>query len=175
MDFPSRMRFAAIVLGCSVTFMDLLTKWFIRTTGWLHNYTVIEGFFRIHYVRNEGIAFGLFHGVESPWKPVILTVLALMALMVVLYYIWSTPPGERVMLLCLGLLLGGILGNFIERLIRQHVTDFIEVHWRELYSWPIFNVADSAITCGVLVILFQTFFGQHNGPIARTEDVATNE
>ena len=79
------------------------------------------------------------------------------------------------MLLCLGLLLGGILGNFIERLIRQHVTDFIEVHWRELYSWPTFNVADSAITCGVLVILFQTFFGRHNGQIARTEDVATNE
>ena len=158
-----------------VTFLDLLTKWLIRSTDWLYDYTVIEGFFRIHYVRNEGIAFGLFHGVESLWKPVILTVLAIVALIVVLYYIWSTPSGERVMSLCLGLLLGGILGNFIERLMRQHVTDFIEVHWQELYSWPTFNVADSAITCGVLVILFQTFFGPHDGQLQGTENATINE
>jgi signal peptidase II len=169
------MRFAVIVLGGIITFLDLLTKWFIRSTDWLHNYTVIEGFFKIHYVRNEGIAFGLFHGSQSPWKPVILTVLAIMALIVVLYYIWSTPLDERVMLLCLGLLLGGILGNFLERLIRQHVTDFIEVHWRELYSWPTFNVADSAITCGVLIILFQTFFGQQEGQHEGTESATTDQ
>ncbi len=158
-----------------VTFLDLLTKWIIRNTDLLHNYTVIEGFFRIHYVRNEGIAFGLFHGSDSQWKPVILTVLAIVALIVVLYYIWTTPVDEKVMSLCLGLLLGGILGNFIERLMRQHVTDFIEVHWRELYSWPTFNVADSAITCGVFVILFQTFFGQHEGQLEDPENTAANE
>jgi signal peptidase II len=169
------MRVAAIVLGGIVTFLDLLTKWFIRSTDWLHNYTVIDGFFKMHYVRNEGIAFGLFHGVESQWKPVVLAVLGIVALIVVLYYIWTTPLDEKAMSLCLGLLLGGILGNFIERLMRQHVTDFIEVHWRELYSWPTFNVADSAITCGVLVILFQTFFGQHDGQLEGTENATTNE
>ena len=175
MDLSNRMRIAAIVLGGIVAFLDLMTKWLIRRTDWLHDYTVIEGFFRIHYVRNEGIAFGLFHSVESQLKPVILTVLAIVALIVVLYYIWSTPLEERAMLLCLGLLLGGILGNFIERVMRQHVTDFIGVHWQEVYSWPTFNVADSAITCGVLVILFQTFFGQHNEQSEETENVATHE
>ncbi|MEE8349703.1 MAG: signal peptidase II [Acidobacteriota bacterium] len=166
---------SAIGLGCFVTFLDLLTKWYIRDTEWLHNYTVIEGFFRIHYVRNEGIAFGLFHGSQSQWKPVILTILAIVALIVVIYYIWTTPLGEKVMTLCLGLLLGGILGNFIERLMRQHVTDFIEVHWREVYSWPTFNVADSAITCGVLFILYQTFFGQPEGTLQGTEKAVTNQ
>ena len=169
------MRFTAIGLGCIVTFLDLLTKWIIRNTELLHNYTVIEGFFSIHYVRNEGIAFGLFHESESQWKPIILAVLAIVALMIVLYYIWTTPLDEQAMSLCLGLLLGGILGNGIERLMRQHVTDFIEVHWRELYSWPTFNVADSAITCGVLVILFQTFFGKHEGQLEDTKNPAANE
>ena len=174
MNFASRMRYVAISLGCAITALDLMTKWIVRSNDWLYSYTIIEGFFKIHYVRNEGIAFGLFHGVESQLKPIIINSFAIVALVFVLYYIWSTPLHERIMLLCLGLLLGGVLGNCIERMMRGHVTDFIELHWKDLYSWPTFNVADSAITCGVMVLLFQTFFWQHTDVLKGTKNAAEN-
>jgi len=113
-------------------------------------------------VQNEGIAFGLFHTSQSPWKEIILSVLAIVAVIVVIYYIWSTPSNQPQLLISLGLLLGGILGNFLERIVHHHVTDFIEVYWQDRFHWPTFNVADTAITCGVLFILYESFMGEES-------------
>ncbi len=156
------MRIVAIVLGFVILTLDLLTKWWIRNASWLHDYSVIDGFFKIHYVQNEGIAFGLFHTSESPWKEIILSVLAIIAVIVVIYYIWNTPVNQSQLLISLGLLLGGILGNFLERIVHHHVTDFIEVYWQDRFHWPTFNVADTAITCGVLFILYESFLGEES-------------
>ena len=156
------MRTVAIVLAFVILILDLLTKWWIRNASWLHDYSVIDGFFKIHYVQNEGIAFGLFHTSQSPWKEIILSVLAISAVIVVIYYIWSTPLNQPQLLISLGLLLGGILGNFLERMVHHHVTDFIEVYWQDRFSWPTFNVADTAITCGVLFILYKSFMGKES-------------
>ena len=158
----AQMRIVAIVLGFVILTLDLLTKWWIRNASWLHDYSVIDGFFKIHYVQNEGIAFGLFHTSESPWKEIILSVLAIIAVIVVIYYIWNTPVNQSQLLISLGLLLGGILGNFLERIVHHHVTDFIEVYWQDRFHWPTFNVADSAITCGVLFILYESFMGEES-------------
>jgi len=158
----AQMRIVAIVLGFVILTLDLLTKWWIRNASWLHDYSVIDGFFKIHYVQNEGIAFGLFHTSQSPWKEIILSVLAISAVIVVIYYIWSTPLNQPQLLISLGLLLGGILGNFLERMVHHHVTDFIEVYWQDRFSWPTFNVADTAITCGVLFILYESFMGEES-------------
>ena len=156
------MRIVAIVLGFVILTLDLLTKWWVRNASWLHDYSVIDGFFKIHYVQNEGIAFGLFHTSESPWKEIILSVLAIIAVIVVIYYIWNTPVNQSQLLISLGLLLGGILGNFLERIVHHHVTDFIEVYWQDRFRWPTFNVADAAITCGVLFILYESFMGKES-------------
>jgi signal peptidase II len=156
------MRTVAIVLGFVILTLDLLTKWWIRNASWLHDYSIIDGFFRIHYVQNEGIAFGLFHSSNSAWKPILLSVLAIIAVIVVIYYIWNTPSNQPQLLISLGLLLGGILGNFLERIVHQHVTDFIEVYWQDYFRWPTFNVADTAITCGVLFILYESFMGEES-------------
>ena len=158
----AQMRIVAIVLGFVILTLDLLTKWWIRNASWLHDYSVIDGFFKIHYVQNEGIAFGLFHTSESPWKEIILSVLAIIAVIVVIYYIWNTPVNQSQLLISLGLLLGGILGNFLERIVHHHVTDFIEVYWQDRFHWPTFNVADTAITCGVLFILYESFMGEES-------------
>ena len=154
-------RASALFLGASVLVFDLASKWWVKNTPALHHYVVIEDFFKIHYVRNRGVAFGLFHSVDSIWKPVILSVLALLALVFVLYYIWNTPAGQLRQALPLGLLLGGILGNSIDRLMHQSVVDFIEVHWQSRFVWPTFNLADAAITCGVFVVLYDTFRGEN--------------
>ncbi len=158
----AQMRIVAIVLGFVILTLDLLTKWWVRNASWLHDYSVIDGFFKIHYVQNEGIAFGLFHTSESPWKEIILSALAIIAVIVVIYYIWSTPLNQSQLLISLGLLLGGILGHFLERIVHHHVTDFIEVYWQDRFHWPTFNVADTAITCGVLFILYESFLGEES-------------
>jgi signal peptidase II len=155
-----RIRLAAVLLGLLVFGADIITKLIVKNTAWLHYHPVIDGFFTIRYVRNEGIAFGLLHDLQSEWKPIVLSIMAVVAVVIVLYYVVTTPTRERRLFLSLGLLLGGILGNFTDRLLHQHVIDFLELHWSHHFAWPTFNIADAAITTGVLLILYETFFGE---------------
>jgi signal peptidase II len=155
-----RIRLAVVVLGLLVFGADIITKLIVKNTAWLHYHPVIEGFFTIRYVRNEGIAFGLLHDLQSEWKPIVLSIMAVVAVVIVLYYVFTTPTREKRLFLSLGLLLGGILGNFTDRLLHQHVIDFLEFHWSDRFAWPTFNIADAAITTGVLLILYETFFGE---------------
>ncbi len=147
----------AVGVGLIVLIADLVTKAWVQKTAWLQYYPVIDGFFTIQYATNSGIAFGWFDEVESSLKTPILGLMALLAITLVLYYIWTTPVRERFLLLSLGLLLGGILGNLIDRLLHGAVVDFIKVHWGTKFVWPTFNLADSAITTGVVVILLYSF------------------
>ena len=152
------MRLVSLLLSLTVLVADLLTKCWVQSNNWLWYYPVIEGFFTISYVRNEGIAFGLFHELQSEWKVTILSFMAVVAVMVVLYYIWQTPLHRSGVFVSLGLLLGGIMANCIDRLLNRHVTDFLELHWKDYFSWPTFNLADAAITCGVFFMFYETFW-----------------
>jgi len=158
------MRLFSLLLGGLVLATDLLTKWWVASSSFPRSRAVIDGFFMIDYVQNEGIAFGLFHSLQSTWKPVILSAMALAAVAIVLIYIWRTPVRERLLFVALGLLLGGILGNFLDRLRHGYVVDFLKLHWRESFSWPTFNIADAAITIGVILIIYDSFFGSADEP-----------
>ncbi|MFQ5738147.1 MAG: signal peptidase II [Acidobacteriota bacterium] len=160
----TQVRWGAIAIGLFVFVLDLLSKWVVTNTVRLQSYPVVTDFFSIQYTKNEGIAFGFLHDFQSEWKSTILASLALLAILMVLYYIRSTPASERLVLVSLGLLLGGILGNFVDRLIHHYVVDFLKLHWGTRLAWPTFNVADAAITCGVLLILCATFFGSSPDP-----------
>lgn len=151
------MRTLAFLIGAGVFVADLLTKWWVKTTPQLHYYPVIDGLFTIRYVRNEGIAFGLFHDLDSSWKPYVLSAIAVVAVIAVVYYLWTNPPHERLTFLALGLLLGGILGNFVDRALHHYVVDFLLLHWRDKFLWPTFNIADASISGGVALIMFRTF------------------
>jgi len=151
------MRSFAVIIGVSVFALDMISKWWVKTSG-VRYYPVIDGFFTIQLVKNEGIAFGLLHSLQSEWKPIILSVIAVAALSVVVYYIYNTPSDQRFSLIALGLLLGGILGNFMDRLMNHYVVDFLTLHWKDQFAWPTFNLADSAITTGVFIIFLQTIF-----------------
>jgi len=76
----------------------------------------------------------------------------------VVYYILKTPLEEKLILIAFGLLLGGILGNFTDRLIHHYVFDFLTLHWKDRFAWPTFNIADSAISTGVGLVLLKTLF-----------------
>ncbi len=153
------MRIVALWIAAGVFALDLLTKWWVTHLVWLHYhaYSIIDGLFKIQYVRNEGIAFGLFHDLNSQWKPAILSLIAVIGISLVGFYIYHTPKEDRITLFSLGLLLGGILGNFSDRLVHKSVVDFMTLHWHNQYFWPTFNIADAAISTGVVLILFKTF------------------
>lgn len=148
-------RFFLIALG--ILGVDILTKLRVSTTmGPADAIEIIPGYLRFSYVRNSGVAFGLFDGHPSPWKPYVLAALAVIAVVVIVYYSLRTPA-ERVLLqTALAVIAGGVLGNFIDRIVHGSVVDFIEFHIRDSFHWPTFNIADSAITIGIAMLLIDT-------------------
>ena len=117
---------------------------------------IIPGYLRFSYWENSGVAFGLFNDMASAWKPYILAAMAIIAVVVIFIYGMHVPTGRKLLHLSLAIMIGGILGNFVDRLMRGYVVDFIDFHIHDSYHWPTFNVADSAITIGIALLLIDT-------------------
>lgn len=116
--------------------------------------SVIDGFFNITYVRNTGVAFGIFSGISSPMKSALLATFTGIAAILVVIYSLRSPVQNRLLQLALSLILGGALGNLYDRLAYGYVIDFLEFYAGS-YSWPSFNVADAAISTGVGLLLIE--------------------
>lgn len=112
---------------------------------------VIRGFFDLTHVRNTGAAFGLFYGEASAGRTIALSLVALAVFCVVLVYAWRTPVSWTRTQTGLALILGGAVGNLIDRVSYGFVTDFLRFYVGA-HEWPSFNVADSAISVGVAVL-----------------------
>jgi len=139
-----------------VVALDQVSKYFIRA-----NQDILpipeEGFFRITYSTNEGIVFGLFAN-----QAFLITLTAIVGVAAILIYS-RYPLANRVLVrVALGLLLGGAVGNLIDRIRLGEVVDFIDVG-----AWPVFNIADSAVVVGVILIIYYFLFGQKRGVGAR--------
>jgi len=151
------MRNRYYLLAVLVFVLDHFTKWLVRSKMDLHEaIELIPGFARISYVRNSGVAFGLFAEIQSVWKPYILASMAVIAVVVILLYSARMPSNRVLLQLALAITLGGILGNFTDRILHGFVVDFIELHIKDVFHWPTFNVADSAITIGIGLLLVDT-------------------
>lgn len=146
--YPLVLGIAAVALS-----IDQATKWYIRQRFSLYeSLTVFDSFFHITYVRNAGGAFGLLNQGARAWRLPFFLVVSCIAVAVLLMFVRRVQPGQWWLLLALGSILGGALGNLVDRMISGEVTDFLEFHWRSYY-WPTFNVADSCITVGMLILL----------------------
>jgi len=121
--------------------------------------TVIEGYLDFAYVRNPGAAWGFLARSPESFRQPFFVVISLAAMLFILYIHWRLEPGQRALLLALSLVLGGAVGNFIDRVRFRYVVDFIEAHLRFRYKWPTFNVADIAITLGVMLLVGEMLFG----------------
>jgi signal peptidase II len=144
------------LLAAGVFVLDRLAKkWVLDALALTHQRDVLGDFLRFTYVRNRGVAFGLFadHGLSLGW-------LSLVALAAVLYLAIRTPSRAWPRAAALGLILGGALGNLYDRLRWGSVVDFIDVGIGDHRFWT-FNVADSAITLGVLVWAANLLWGPH--------------
>jgi signal peptidase II len=119
--------------------------------------TVIPGFFNLRHVRNDGAIFGFLAGGGRSWVSIGLLVATLIALAFVLVYFFKAPAGEKGVLLGLTLIATGALGNLIDRVLKGYVVDFVDWHIKDAH-WPFFNVADSCITVGAVLLLILFVF-----------------
>jgi signal peptidase II len=119
--------------------------------------TVIPDFFNLVHVRNKGAIFGFFSNADSAFIFVLLTVFSLAALGLVVYYFIKTPVSEKLMNVSLSFILAGALGNQIDRIMRGYVIDFLDFKFWG-WHWPSFNVADSCISTGAVLLIFLFFF-----------------
>lgn len=117
--------------------------------------TIIEGLFDLTLVKNPGGVFGLFRDLDPGLRAALFTAVPLLAIGLILVYAWKSAPFGALSRLALPLILGGAVGNLIDRLRFGYVVDFLDVHWRG-YHWPAFNVADSAICVGIGMLLIES-------------------
>ncbi len=147
-------------IAAAVLVFDQLTKWYVRRTVSLYeSIAVIDSLFNITHVRNTGGAFSLLAGSSRAVRLPFFLLVSMVAVVVLLFFVRRVRPEQRLLLFALGVILGGALGNFVDRLVYGEVTDFLDFHWRGYY-WPAFNVADSCITVGMLILLFHSLLVQ---------------
>ena len=117
----------------------------------------LTDFFNLVLGLNRGVSFGMLD-MQSPMGRWILAGLALTIIVALLIWMWRTD--KRLVTGALGLIVGGAVGNVIDRVLLGGVVDFLDFHWAG-YHWPAFNVADIAITCGAAVLIWDSFFGEN--------------
>jgi len=114
-----------------------------------------EDFLMLRYAENPGAAFGLFRRLPPGARGPLFHLVSIGAVVLItVYYLRLKGTKQEIWaLIGLPLVLGGAIGNWVDRLARGFVIDFIEAHWKDVYAWPSFNVADSAIVVGVIMLL----------------------
>ncbi len=149
----ARPRRLEIWLPMIIVLIDQASKAMIRASLPLHqSVTIIPGLVDFTHVRNTGAAFGILNAVDFPFKTAVIAVIATAALVGVGMYAASLAHHQLVARVGLALITGGAAGNLLDRLIVGSVVDFVDVYWRMWHFWA-FNVADSAITVGVAIMI----------------------
>jgi signal peptidase II len=133
--------------------LDQLTKTLVdRFMALYESRAVVDGIVRLTYVQNRGAAFGILSDADLPYQSVLFAAVSLLALAAIGVYAWRLPAGSRLPRVALALIMGGAVGNLLDRVRFGYVVDFVDVHWGA-HHWPAFNVADSAISIGVALLL----------------------
>jgi len=137
----------SVAAGTAVA--DHLTKWWVvhSVRPGFRSIPVIPGFFDLRYAENTGSAFGMFRGFSG-----LLTLIGVGALVFVGWLLHRNPHARRRSVVALGLILGGAIGNVVDRMMRGYVVDFVDWYVGS-FHWPAFNIADAALVVGVFMIL----------------------
>ncbi|HUR37542.1 MAG TPA: signal peptidase II [Terriglobales bacterium] len=160
LPIPGRRDYREVYffLAATVLILDQVTKLIVAKTIPLYGaVTVIPGFFQISHVLNRGAAFSLFAEVRNPLAPIGLLLFSLIVMTVIIVILVKSKGAMTRTNVGLSLILGGALGNFLDRLLMGSVVDFLAFHVGS-YHWPDFNLADSAILAGSGLLLLDVFF-----------------
>lgn len=150
-----KLRIFSVALVVSLL-IDQATKiWIVQSLAYGDRITVIENFFYITHVRNPGAAFGLLASSPETLRLTFFISVTLVAIALIISFYRRLAPGDRLSALALGLILGGAVGNLIDRLVYKEVIDFLHFRLWSGYSWPDFNFADSFIVVGVALLILE--------------------
>ncbi len=154
------MRKYHFLIAAVVLLMDRLSKFMIEQNIQLHDSIVIlPGFFRLTHVQNKGAAFGLGADSASEWTSSMLIAFSIAALIVVTALLWRNSHRISSTGIGLALIMGGALGNLWDRVVAGQVVDFLDFYVSN-YHWPAFNIADSAIVVGALLLVTEILFSK---------------
>jgi len=154
-----KLTLLAVILALIVG-TDQASKKYVSSTFQLHeSREVIPDFFHLTYIHNRGAAFGFLSNSDNSLVIPFFIVITLVAMAALLWLFYQAPAENISLTLGLSLLLAGAMGNFIDRLLLGQVVDFFDFHWYQ-HHWPAFNIADSAITVGVFLLLIDIIRGE---------------
>jgi signal peptidase II len=157
----TRRRAGDFLVIIAVVLLDQATKLLVDRLMSLHeSRVVIDGLVHLTYVRNRGAAFGLFSDADLPFQSMLFSAVSLLALGAIAAYFFKLPDRSRLARVALALVMGGALGNLIDRARLGSVIDFVDVFWGP-HHWPAFNVADSAISVGVVLLVLDMLRAPH--------------
>jgi signal peptidase II len=147
--------------------LDQLTKLIVdRSMPLYESIPVVDGLFNLTYIRNTGAAFGIFAGSAPAFRLSFLILFSLVAIGFVIVMLRRLRDEHTGLIVALSFILGGAIGNLIDRIAYGEVIDFLDLYWGR-YHWPAFNVADSFISIGVLVTLYYLSTTKGEDPFAR--------
>ena len=154
MAIPQRFRLLGLVTA-GMLLLDQGTKYLVDSHfAYGESISLLDNFFHLTYVRNKGAAFGIL--ANSSFRIPFFILVSLVALGGILWYLRRVSEQQRLIHWALALIFSGALGNLIDRVRLGEVIDFLDAHWYQ-YHWPAFNIADSAIFVGVVVMLLDAF------------------
>jgi signal peptidase II len=151
------MRKYHIIIAALILLCDRMTKALVaQKIAVSDSIDVVPGVFRLTHVQNQGAAFGLFADYPSEWKVAMLILFSVAALAVVSALLWKNGNALNTTAIALSLVFGGALGNLWDRVVSGRVIDFLDFYFGS-HHWPAFNIADSAIVVGALLLLSEIF------------------
>lgn len=153
-----KTRFFFFLFILLVFILDQVSKIFIvRNLPLSSSLNIIPGFFNLTHIHNRGAIFGFLSQSGSQLVHYLLMFASLVALSLVVYYFFKTPPEEKILKISLSLILAGAMGNLIDRIFRGYVIDFLDFYVKK-WHWPSFNVADASVSIGAVFLIFILFF-----------------
>lgn len=145
------------IAGFVIAF-DQWTKIYVHTNFALgESVRVIDNFFNFTYVRNTGAAFGMFRDAQETFRTIFFLSMPPVAVIIILFILRGLTEKDRLQTIALSGIFGGAIGNYIDRLRFGYVIDFLDFHYKTYYTYPAFNIADSAIVLGVIVLMIIMF------------------
>lgn len=160
-----------LLISCITIVLDQVTKIYIHSRFQLsESVIVIKDFFNLTYVRNYGAAFGFLAESHPTFREIFFLSMPPIAIIIIMTILRSVKDNDFLQISALSLICGGALGNYIDRLKYRYVIDFLDFHIFNKYSYPAFNIADSAIVCGVgILILVMTLEKKKSSPPSEIE------
>lgn len=179
MNLGKRKNLVLLVCGTLVVVLDQLIKWQIverfRLGESLH---IVPSYFSLTYIRNTGAAFGLFAHADPAFRIPFFIIVPTVALLAIAYAFKRIAATDIKLSFALSLIVGGAIGNLIDRVFLGYVVDFFLFHWRYQYYFPAFNIADAAICVGVGILMVDVFtsneFSENNSQRVERREISVD-